>query len=122
MITGEINAQNEAILRLRLRGGSTEVEIEATLDTGFTEYLTLPPEVIEALVLPRLETTRMELADGTTVMMSLHEVGVYWDGELRFVFVHATVGGSLIGMKLLKGSLVTIEVVDGGAVNIEALE
>jgi predicted aspartyl protease len=44
MISGIVTADREAIVRLHLRGTSgLGVDVEAVLDTGFTEYLSLPP-------------------------------------------------------------------------------
>jgi predicted aspartyl protease len=43
MIRGTVNASREAVVRLRLRGPTgVEAEIDAIIDTGFTETLTLP--------------------------------------------------------------------------------
>jgi clan AA aspartic protease len=121
MIVGEITAENEAVVSLQLSIGTTTVRINAVLDTAFTEYLTLAPDIVSMLSLPRIESTPMLLADGTRVTMDVHETGLLWDGEPRSVPVHVAAGSPLIGMKLLKGSLVTLEVVDGGSVRIEAL-
>lgn len=53
MISGEVNAQAEAIIRLTVwASDGREQEIEAVLDTGFNGSLTLPPAVIEPLGLP----------------------------------------------------------------------
>jgi predicted aspartyl protease len=50
MITGMVNANREATIRLVVSGPSgQQQEIEAIIDTGFTGFLTLPPALIQAL-------------------------------------------------------------------------
>jgi predicted aspartyl protease len=50
MMTGEVTPDKEAVVKLILRGpAGDEQEVAAVLDTGFTEYMTLPPAVISAL-------------------------------------------------------------------------
>ena len=49
MIVGEITAENEAVVSLQLSFGGATVRINAVLDTGFTEYLTLAPDIVSML-------------------------------------------------------------------------
>jgi clan AA aspartic protease len=120
MITGAVTPDREAIVRLRVRG-SQEVEVDAVLDTGFTEFLSLPPALIAALALPYVTLDRVMLADGSIVQCRVYEAEVDWEGRLRVVSVHAAQGAPLIGMSLLYDHLLTIEVVNGGALTIEPL-
>ncbi len=54
MIRGAVNAREEAVVRLRLRGPSgTESDLDAIIDSGFTSSLTLPAPVVAALGLAR---------------------------------------------------------------------
>ena len=47
MITGAVNANREATIRLVMSGSSGQQhEIEAIIDTGFTDFLTLPPTLV----------------------------------------------------------------------------
>ena len=60
MITGIVSADYEPIIRLTLQDSNgQEHEREAVVDTGFTGWLTLPPNVIAGL-------------------------GFSWNGEQRF--------------------------------------
>ncbi len=53
MMTGVVNANREATIRLVVIGPSgQQQEIEAIIDTGFTGFLTLPAVLIAALGLP----------------------------------------------------------------------
>ncbi len=79
MITGTINADREATIRLMVRGpGGQEQEIEAVIDTGFNGFLTLPPTVVTTLGLPRLGRGRAILANGSQDLFDVYEVTVLW--------------------------------------------
>jgi clan AA aspartic protease len=122
MILGEFMPWREAVIRLKVRGPAGPFDqIESVIDTGFTEYLTLPPSVIAALGLAFRSTTSMTLADGSAVQMNVHEAIVLWDGRERLVPVHEAASEPLLGIGLLYGSRLLIDVVDGGDVRIEPL-
>ena len=122
MITGVVRPSREAIVGLRLRGTNTvEIDVEAVLDTGFTEYLTLPLALVNSLALPRVNTDKVILADGNTVGVDLYEGVVIWDAQERAIIVHCMEGSPLIGMSLLYDHLMTMEVVDSGPVSIDAI-
>lgn len=54
MTSGAVNARNEAVIRLRLRGPTgTEIEFDAIVDTGFTASPTLRDDTVTALGLVR---------------------------------------------------------------------
>jgi len=125
MITGQVTARREAVIRLPLTtapGATTDVGM--VMDTGFTEYLTLPPALIASLALPVLNATAMTLADGSViavdVYVDVYEATVMWDGVARTVKVHGADGDPLLGMAMLYGCRIIIDAVDGGQVTIEA--
>ncbi len=73
--------EREALLRLTVRGPQNqEQEIEVIVDTGFNDYLTLPPDQVAALGLPFAAPTRATLADGSEVELNYHCATVLWDG------------------------------------------
>jgi clan AA aspartic protease len=118
----KFTANREAVVKLEVRGPTgTKIEVEFVLDTGFTEYLTLPPNLISALSLPLRLASPMYLADGTRVMVQVYDAVVLWDGRERLVGIHSTPGGALLGMSLLYGSRLLLDVVDGGPVTITPL-
>ncbi len=123
MMTGQVTARREAVVSIRLRGmDGTELDVEAVLDTGFDDYLTLPGSLIAVLGLPQVEAVPIVLGDGQVVRVAVHQARVRWDNAWRDIYVQETGGDILLGMNLLLGSLVTLEVTDGGTVTIEALE
>ena len=65
---GQVTPNKEAIVKLTVPvpNGQQE-EVAAVLDTGYTEYLTLPPTVITALGLWYRYSLPMYLADGNPI-------------------------------------------------------
>ena len=120
MITGEINADREAEIPLEIKGADGhKTEIKAVIDTGFTDYLTLPPETITSLRLVFRELSEFVLANGNLAAFESYTATVIWDGAEKSVMVLASEGGPLIGMSLLYGFRVILDVVDGGIITIE---
>ena len=77
MMPGFVNAFHEVIFTLRLRGsGGENVETQAILDTGFNDWLTLTPAMVQALDLPFREDAEFTLADGSEAMARLFEVEI----------------------------------------------
>ena len=55
MISGVVNGDLEATVRLLIRGpGGQEQEIDAVIDTGFNGFLTLSPALVRQLSLTHL--------------------------------------------------------------------
>jgi clan AA aspartic protease len=107
------------IVRLTLRDAiGQEWEIEAVMDTGFTGFLTLPPNVVARLSLPFTLPMPATLADGSQILLSVYKVIVLWDGAERDIDVLATGTEPLIGMSLLEGSDVAFRAEEGGRITI----
>jgi len=123
MIVGRVTGTAEAVVALHLRGPEGhQARIQAILDTGFTDYLTLPWTTINELHLLPMDTLECQLADGRIVALESFQVGVLWDGTPREVLALAADGESLLGMSMLYGSRVVITVLAGGELTIEPIE
>lgn len=125
MIEGTISDQYEAIIRLSIYGPEdqhAEAEIDAIIDTGFSDCLTLPPSLLEALDLPFEAPTLATLADGSTVTLDFHRATIQWGDQRREVLVLAAEGGALVGVGLLRGFHLAIDFVEGGRVTIEPMK
>lgn len=121
MITGSVTGRRALVeLELGDRGGQP-VKFEFLLDTGFAGFLTLSPGDITALRLPFLYRLGARLADGSRIVVPVHEATVRWDGPLIDVEVLATGGDSLLGTALLDAHEVTISFADGALVTIQRL-
>src|SRR5215207_11036888 len=117
---------SEAVWSLRVfdpgRAGTSPRVLEAVIDTGFTDRLTLPAEVVEALGLPlRGSALTVVLADGSIETLPIYRVRLLWHGRERAVRTYGTAGGPLVGMALLSGSELRVRVVENGPVEIEEL-
>jgi clan AA aspartic protease len=122
MITGVVNANREATIRLVVIGSNgQQQEIEVIIDTGFTGFLTLPIELVAALGLSWLCRQPGILADGSVDFFDVYVARVIWDGQLRTVEVEAADTEPLVGMSLLDRHSLRIDVLSGGVVTITAL-
>jgi clan AA aspartic protease len=121
MITGKIVNNQEAIIELEVTGVVHPETIEAIIDTGFTEELMLPGDLIERLGLPRIGELPITLGDGNVTDVGLYLAIVEWQGEKRIAQALRTDGKPLIGMSLLYGNRLTLDVVTDGEVTIETL-
>ena len=122
MITGWVSSNLEATIRLSLQGPRGEEQaIEAVIDTGFSGFLTLPPDLVEALGLRFLKRGQAVLGDGSTVIFNTYEATVLWDGQPRRISVDAAETDPLLGMGLLFGCELTMVVVEGGDTIIRSL-
>ena len=122
MITGYINSERQIIIPFDVfsdNGQSTR--IRPVMDTGFTDALTLPPDMIQRLNLPFRETAIFELGDGSTVTFNLYTVTIDWDGQMRTIPVLEAEGEPLVGMSLLYGYRLIADIVDGGQVFLSLL-
>ena len=123
MIEGVVNAALEAVVSLTIQGPSGQSrEIEAVIDTGFNDYLTLPPLLVAELGLAYRNRGQMILADGSEVTFDIYGVTMLWDGEPRQFHAYAADAEPLVGMRLLQSHSLYVEVEDGGSVVIQARE
>jgi clan AA aspartic protease len=121
MITGTVNADYEAIIRLFVQGPVGPAhEVDAIIDTGFNGFLTLPPALVTALGLMRRSRGRALLANSSEELFDIYGVTVLWDGQQRYVEADAVETTPLVGMSLLDGYDLYIQVADGGQVVIQA--
>jgi len=102
-----------------LRGDG--ITVEAIVDTGFSDYLTLPKWIVTEMQLPYIETLYGGLADGSSAPMDIHAATVDWGGQRRNIPVHVSSCTPLLGIGLLYGHRLTLDVVDGGHIEIRPL-
>jgi clan AA aspartic protease len=122
MITGVVNVNGEAIIRMVVGNLSKKrVVVDAIIDTGYTGFLTLPPSTITELNLPWRGSEEGVLGDGSTQMFDVYSAEVIWDGEFRTVKINESNTNSLIGVGLLYGYEVCIKTVNRGMVTIKTL-
>lgn len=121
MIEGAVNAAHQPVVTLTMQGPSGQSrEVEAVIDTGFTGFLTVTPELATELGLSLQGTGRATLANGSEVICDVYDVAVLWDGQPRYVLADAVGTTPLVGMRLMAHHSLDIELVDGGRVVIQA--
>jgi clan AA aspartic protease len=121
MISGQVNSNLEAVILLTVLGPYGEArEIEAIIDTGFSGYLTLPPEIITTLGIDAIAVEQAILADGAGIPSELCMAKIVWDGRERAIEINTLESDPLVGMALLDGYEVNIRVAVGGGVTIES--
>jgi predicted aspartyl protease len=95
------------------------VDLEASIDTGFSGFLTLPPDLIAVLQIPYERSDIFVLGDNSEAELHLYAGRLLWHGQDKSVILLAAEGIPLIGMSLLEGSDLFVHVVAGGEVRIE---
>lgn len=93
--------------------------LTAVIDTGFTDYLTLPTSTVQRLGLIRKTTKPALLAGEQTIDMECFYGMVELDGERFQIDVYQIEGHPLVGMALLAGCRLSLHIMDGGEVVIE---
>ncbi len=121
MIEGVVNAALEAVVSLTVQGPSGQSrDIEAVIDTGFNDFLTLPSALATESGLAYRNRGQMILADGSEATFDIYRASLLWDGESRHVYAYAADATPLVGMRLLDEHDLSIQVRDGGRVVIQA--
>jgi clan AA aspartic protease len=101
--------------------GNTDLTIDCVVDTGFNDYLTLPPQAVEAMNLPFNSTIVARLADGQKYSIPIHSARIRWNDVEKLVPVLATGIKPLLGTALLRGFRLIVEFADDGVVKIEKM-
>ena len=122
MKIGEVTANKEAVVRLTIVGPNGQQKaVDAILDTGYTEFLTLPPADIAALGLVYRYSLPMFLADGNPIRVRVFDGAALWAGQARSIPIQETDGDILLGMSFLYGSRLLMDILDGGDVTVNPI-
>ncbi len=123
MLKGQVTAENQAVVPIEVHGSEgLKAHVDATIDTGYNGFLTLPQTLIDELELQSAGPARAALGDGKEVRMELFLASVQWEDKLKDVLVLAAEGGILLGMAMLFGCRLTLDVEADGTVSIESLQ
>ncbi len=120
MIRGKVNRHQQAVIPIAIMGSDDGLQsLEFVLDTGFTGYLTLPPDSIRLLGLPSAGHRIFELANGEPFEFNTYLATVSWHGRLCDALVLQSDSVPLLGMDLLWDSSVRLQAWADGEVTIE---
>ena len=131
MVRGRVYGQDEtqitgaprvAVTVANIREPDRLINLEFLVDTGFTGYLTLPPDRISQLDLPKLGESQVVLADGVQNRIEAYAGLVSWLGENRRVPIIELDSEPLLGMAFVWGNRLTVEGWEGGIVVIENVD
>lgn len=124
MIEGFVDDDLNPLIEITVLGkGRRKRTVVATVDTGFTDYLALPHDLIGFLKLTSLPVqAEATLADGTVIQSPYYRAELLWDSNIKAVLVVGTDGGTLIGMSLMRGYDLHVSVGEGGKVRLTKQE
>ncbi len=121
MIEGRVSAWLEATVTLEIQGPRGRSLINAVVDTGYSDFLTLPPAEVGALGLRYKYPSIAELADGSEIAFDVYDAELFWGGQLMAIPVDESASAPLVGMALLEGHSLHLDIERGGRVLIEPL-
>jgi predicted aspartyl protease len=120
VVTGQVTAELEAKLTLRIRSETrTEITLSTIVDTGFSGFLTLPSAIIIGLQMQRQGFTHIRLGNGQHIGVNLYEGQVWWNDGWRPITIQESEGDPLLGMELLRNHDLFVKVIVGGEVTVE---
>jgi clan AA aspartic protease len=118
MIEGRVLASGEVVVGIVVRGPKGQARVEALVDTGFTDQLTLPKWVVERLGLDYQTETLYRLADGSQAATRIFMGQLDWHGTWRKIVVVEVENDALLGTGAMMGCALHVEMKDGGRVEI----
>lgn len=124
MISGWINEHREIVFVVQvsnIANRALTAHVEVVLDTGFSEELVLPPDIVSTLGLTPQGEMPLTLADGEEQIFDFYMALISWHGQDRIVAVIEMPSERLIGMNLLWGSRLIVDAAVGGEAIIEPL-
>ena len=122
MLRGTVGSDRQAVTTVDVFGQDGRPRsVEVIIDSGFDGELTLRPEQIRQLGLPRAGVRVSRVASGERHRFVAYRAWISWHNRPREVHVMATDYPPLIGMGLLWGSRVTFDAVAGGSLVIDEL-
>ncbi len=92
--------------------------LAAVIDTGATDWLTLPDSLVRELGLRHTGERQVSQVHGPSIRVDVYAVWILWYGRIRRVFAESG-NDTLIGTDLLADSRLIIDWWDGGEVIIE---
>ena len=99
MIRGRVSGNQQALVAVDIMDDEGRLRsVEVILDTGFADYMTLPPESIHQLGLPSVGQRTFELANGELFEFQGYLGPVSWHGRPSDALVLQSDSVPLLGM------------------------
>ncbi len=119
MMTGYVTNLHAMIPVTFRLPGQPDFVLEFVADTGFTDYLTLPPAAVAAMRLPFLYDLPVNLANDSSAVVRVYAATILWHGEEIDVRVFATGKRPLLGTALLDGCGFFSHFIEKGVVTVD---
>ena len=108
---------------VELRGSKgTTIELEATLDTGFTGSLGVPQPIIDEMELEFVREQQVYLADGSQRIVQIYDGSVMWARSWYDTDVYSMGDHVLVGMRLMYGSNISFDAVPNGEIKYRSID
>ncbi|MBW4667762.1 MAG: clan AA aspartic protease [Cyanomargarita calcarea GSE-NOS-MK-12-04C] len=98
-----------------------DFSLDFVIDTGFNDYLTLPPQAVSAMNFPLYSSIPARLANGSETLLSVHLGTIVWDDVETVVPILASGYKPLLGTALMEGYHLEIDFEDNGLVSLEKI-
>jgi clan AA aspartic protease len=98
-----------------------DFSLDFVIDTGFNDYLTLPPPAVGAMNLPLYSSMPVRLADGSETLLSVHLGTIVWDDIEKVVPILASGYKPLLGTAMMEGYHLEIDFEDDGLISLQKL-
>ena len=121
MTTGHIDQHGHPVLPVDLfdRQGRLH-RVEAMIDTGFDDFLTLPAHLVQRMGLVWASRMPMQAATSEWAQFDVYAADVLWLGNRLPLRVLQTQSEILVGTRLLWETQLTVQFWEGGSVNVQA--
>ena len=95
--------------------------VEARIDTGFSEDLTLPGTAIRTLGLQRVDRANYRIGDNTFATFNTYAARIRWHDQIRKIMVLESEVFPVVGVGLLWGNNLSVDFRHHGDVKISEL-
>ena len=120
MTTGHIDQHGRPVIPVDLFDLQGRLHrVEAMIDTGFDDFLTLPAHLVQRMGLVWASGIPMQVATSEWVQFDAYAAAVFWLGNRLPIRVLQTQPEILVGTRLLWESELTVQFWEGGAVNVQ---
>ena len=121
MTTGHIDQHGRPVIPVDLFDHQGRLHrVEAMIDTGFDDFLTLPAYLVQRMGLVWASRMPMQVATSEWAQFDIYAADVLWLGNRLPLRVLQTQSEILVGTRLLWESELTVQFWEGGAVNVQA--
>ena len=97
------------------------VQVLAIIDTGFTEWLALPPDIVDQLRFGLVDSEQLIFGNSVSEELSVYEARVKWCEEWRTIRVHQVSGLPTIGMEMLRRHRIEFDALGDAEIDVEAV-